>query len=101
MNLPEVLSRAEADLRTIAKALALADCHADAIRFLGYAGLVVHDVPEKLASAEANLRTAKFQKNNVEPQLSKPPAPFPLTERKTGFAERAIPLKRKLHAVPR
>lgn len=62
MNLPEVLSRAEADLRVIAQALAVANCHADAIRFLGYAGLVAHDVPEKLATAEARMRTAQPKK---------------------------------------
>lgn len=54
-QLTEVLRRAEEDLRTIGKALAAADCHADALRFFAYASLVAHDVPEKLAHAEAAL----------------------------------------------
>ncbi|WP_152099880.1 hypothetical protein [Lacipirellula parvula] len=58
-TLPELLSRSEADLRTIAKALALAGFHADACRMLGMASIVTHDVREKLAAAEAVLRVAQ------------------------------------------
>lgn len=52
MNLSEVIERAEADLRTLARALALTNHHADALRFLAYAAIVKNDLPEKFAKAE-------------------------------------------------
>jgi hypothetical protein len=86
------LSRAEADLRVIAQALAVANCHADAIRFLGYAGLVAHDVPEKLAAAEARMRTAQPQKA-VKSKVADPSElrfSIPASGKKNERAERNV-----------
>ena len=85
MNLPEVLSRAEADLRTIAKALAVAGYHADAFRLLGQAAMIAHDVPETLAAGEAALLALQSAAvDDAESFLESPPQAFAMPASETG-----------------
>lgn len=86
MQLAEVIERAEADLRLLGKALAAAGCHGDALRMYGIAALVGHDVPEKLAAAEAKLRAEAVVKVETAAKQRKKDAVAP---------------KRKLRSVPR
>lgn len=86
MTLADVIERAEADLRLLGKALAAAGCHGDALRMYGIATIVAHDVPEKLAVAEAKLKVETVLKEE--------------TATKQRQLDSAAP-KRKLQAVPR
>lgn len=55
MTLADVIERSENDLRLLAKALAAGGFHADALRLMSFAAIIRHDVPGKLAVAEAKL----------------------------------------------
>lgn len=86
MTLADVIERTEADLRLLAKALSAAGYYGDACRMYGMATIVGHDVPEKLAVAEARLKAEAVVKAEVAPKQRK---------------EDSVAPKRKLRAVPR